>query len=176
MNATRFLAPLALALALPAMAELSEAEVKAGFVYNFAKLTEWPAEVRAKTATVRLCVNGPANEFSAALAQLRHRPALDGHPIEVLRVVRPGMVRDCHLLVFTSPDRVPNDMIAAAASLPVLTVGDVSGFAAAGGMIGLYPDGDKLRFEVNTAAAQAANLKLSSHLLRLGRPARTEDR
>lgn len=176
MNARRLLALLALVLAFPARAELSEAEVKAGFVYNFAKLTEWPAEVRSKAATLRLCVTGPANEFSAALSQLRHRPAIDGRPIEVQRLVRPAGVRDCHVLVFTSPDRVAYDMIGAATALPVLTVGDVSGFAAAGGMIGLYLDGDKVRFEVNTPAAQASNLKLSSHLQRLGRPARTEER
>ena len=54
-------------------------------------------------------------------------------------------------------------------SAPVLTVGESDGFASAGGVIGLYMEGDKVRFEANPDAAQRAGLKLSSQILRLAR-------
>lgn len=171
-----FLAVLAALWPVPAAAELSEAEVKAGFVYNFAKYTEWPPEARARGGALRVCVSGPANDFASALAQLRTRPPINGRAVEVTRVQRPALVRDCHVLVVCAQDRVGHEWIAAAEGLPILTVGDAAGFAAAGGAIGLYLDGDKLRFEVNPGVAAGAGLKLSSHLLRLGRPVRSEEK
>jgi hypothetical protein len=52
-------------------------------------------------------------------------------------------------------------------SLPVLTVGDVSEFAQAGGMIGMRIEDNRVRFDVNLAAAQRAGLTLNSQMLKL---------
>jgi 20S proteasome alpha/beta subunit len=51
----------------------------------------------------------------------------------------------------------------------VLTIGDGEGMGQAGLVIGVYVDGDRIRFDANTAAAARAGLSLSSHLLRLAR-------
>jgi hypothetical protein len=53
---------------------------------------------------------------------------------------------------------------------PVLTVADAAGFTSRGGVIGLYPDNGRIRFEVRRSAARAAGLGVSSKLLRLSRP------
>lgn len=50
---------------------------------------------------------------------------------------------------------------------PVLTIGDVPGFAKQGGMIELVSGKERLGFEVNLEAAKRANLKLSSQMLAL---------
>lgn len=50
---------------------------------------------------------------------------------------------------------------------PVLTVADMPGFARAGGILDLTTIDDRLRFDVNTTAAERAGLKLSAKLLRL---------
>jgi hypothetical protein len=50
---------------------------------------------------------------------------------------------------------------------PVLTVADMPGFAQAGGILDLITIDDRLRFNVNTTAAERAGLKLSAKLLRL---------
>ena len=49
----------------------------------------------------------------------------------------------------------------------VLTVSDIDRFARRGGVIGLVLEGDRIRFEVNLKAAERAQLRLSSDLLKL---------
>lgn len=152
---------------------LGEYEVKAAFVYNFIKFTEWPAEAWNRPGALRLCVAGPANEFAAALAGLADKPPVNGKAVQVARIGAPGEVQTCHLLVLTAHDRVATDWLHRAASAPVLTVGDAPGFAAAGGIVGLVVEGGKVRFEVNQDTAQGARLKLSSQVLKLARIVRS---
>jgi hypothetical protein len=52
---------------------------------------------------------------------------------------------------------------------PVLTVGDSPHFAAAGGMIYLFVDESKVRFDINLAAAKQSQITISAALLRLAR-------
>ena len=47
----------------------------------------------------------------------------------------------------------------------VLTVGDAPGFAILGGVINFVLDDNRVRFEINQKAAEAAHLKLSARLL-----------
>jgi hypothetical protein len=51
----------------------------------------------------------------------------------------------------------------------VLTIGEGEGMGKAGMVIGVYVDGDRIRFDANTGAASRAGLTLSSRLLRLAR-------
>jgi hypothetical protein len=50
---------------------------------------------------------------------------------------------------------------------PVLTVGEGSEFLRSGGMIELFSENNRLRFNVNVAAARRAGLTISSNLLQL---------
>lgn len=52
----------------------------------------------------------------------------------------------------------------------VLTVSDAPGFAAAGGIIELFAEGNKVRFTINMEAASAAGLAISSRLAQLASP------
>jgi hypothetical protein len=60
-------------------------------------------------------------------------------------------------------------VFAAAAAASTLSIGDADDFAAQGGVIGLLIEGRKVRFDINTAAAEASRLHISSKLLALGR-------
>ena len=51
----------------------------------------------------------------------------------------------------------------------VLTVSDMEGFAQQGGVINLVIRNQRLGFEINEDAAQRANLKISSKLLKLAK-------
>jgi hypothetical protein len=55
---------------------------------------------------------------------------------------------------------------------PALTVGDVPGFLAAGGMIELLIDNDSVRFDVNQSALREKNIRLPSQVLKLARQVR----
>jgi hypothetical protein len=54
----------------------------------------------------------------------------------------------------------------------VLTVGESEGFTAGGGVIAFKLDGEKVRLEINTAAADRAQLHISAKLLSLAQAAK----
>jgi hypothetical protein len=51
----------------------------------------------------------------------------------------------------------------------VLTVGESPNFAASGGMIEFCLEGNKIRFDINLGAVNAAKLKMSARLLALAK-------
>jgi hypothetical protein len=57
-------------------------------------------------------------------------------------------------------------------SSSVLTVSELPGFTALGGMIEFVMEEEKIGFYINAAMAEAAGLKLSSRLLRAAREVR----
>jgi len=143
----------------------SEAAVKAAFVYNFAKFVEWPANTAAKDA-MTLCVAGTRPELAASLDGLAGK-SVQGHPLEVKNNVDVADLHTCHVLYLGNDARPLAGQARGQAGL--LTVGDIPGFAQSGGMIGLFSEGNKIRFEVNPRRAEAAGLKISSQLLKLAK-------
>ena len=77
----------------------------------------------------------------------------------------PGDVRNCHLLFINKEN--PRDVLTELSGNAILTVGDRENFVRSGGMIGFYLDKNKIRFYINTKTARAANIDISSKLLRL---------
>jgi hypothetical protein len=55
---------------------------------------------------------------------------------------------------------------------PALTVGEMSGFLAAGGMIELVNDSDSVRFDVNLGVLNAQRIRLPAQVLKLARQVR----
>jgi YfiR/HmsC-like len=155
----------------PARAQPTPADenaLKAAFVYNFAKFTDWPEELWSKTTQLRVCVS-PGNEgFSKAVMALDAKPPVRGKPVEMRPLTRPEDAAGCQILVLTGREGLA-PWLRGVRNAPVLTVGEAEGFAAGGGVIGLFTEGDKLRFEINQEAAQRAGLKLSSQVLKLAR-------
>jgi hypothetical protein len=80
-----------------------------------------------------------------------------------------------HLLFFSAQydDQVAG-ALAALKGTGVLTVGESDKFAAAGGMINLVREANKVRFEINALAAEQQGLKISAQLLKLARAVRRE--
>ncbi len=169
---------LMLPLLLPATASaqhkaVHEGEIKAAFVYNFAKFADWPEEQWTRSPTIRLCTTGSNNPFTAALSSLHRQSSIRGKEIEVMALARPQESSRCHLLVVTGTDST-GEWLRHIRHLPVLTVGDSGRFAASGGAIGLFIEGDKVKFEINPDAVQRAGIKLSSQLLQLAKFVRDE--
>ncbi|WP_300451441.1 YfiR family protein [Accumulibacter sp.] len=154
-------------------APAEENTLKAAFVYNFAKYTDWPDELWSRSPTLRVCTVGERGGFAQAVAALANKPAVRGKEVEVRQLARPEEASGCHFLVVAGRARMA-EWTRAVRLAPVLTVGDAEGFATSGGIIGLYAEGDRLRFEINQEAAQRAGLKLSSQLLKLARLVKDE--
>lgn len=148
-----------------------ETTVKAAFVFNFLRFTEWPAQrLAARDTPLRLCVWSADARLSESLKALAGR-SVDERPVRVTDIDRPEEVGKCHaVFVADAPGRgFPSAWLHKAGSMDVLTLGDGDGFAASGGMIGLVADGARMRFEINDKAVKRGGLKLGSQLYQLGR-------
>lgn len=146
-----------------------EAQLKAAFVYNFARFVEWPAaSFNDAGDRLQLCVAGQG-PVARLLPELEGRTA-QGRELQVRSISSTTEAKACHM-IFVSGVGEPRvaDVLQVARGLAVLTVSDVSGFADAGGVIGLVRVDDRLQFEINLIAARARGLKVSAHLLKLAR-------
>ncbi len=150
--------------AAPPSDSASEAAIKAAFVYNFAKFVEWQSTPAA--GEVKICTAGVDNELAATVAALEGKP-LQTRTVSIRRDVRTADLDICQVLLVGSGGRALAE--AARGKTGLLTVSDIKGFAAAGGVIELFAEDGKMRFEINTRAAQRAGLRISSQLLKLAR-------
>jgi hypothetical protein len=150
--------------------ENAEYPVKLAFLYNFTKFVEWPPEsYREASAPLAICIVGH-DPFSPDLeTELRTRKVGD-HPVEVRPLRATDSVNACHVVFVpvTEKDHAEKIMKSLQGS-NTLTVGESDGFAAMGGIINLVVEGDKIRFEVNPAAADRAGLKISAKLLSMAK-------
>jgi hypothetical protein len=159
-----------IACTLPAAAQVDRAgeeAIKAGFIYNFVKYTEWPRDGRDdETTPLRICATA-ANPLDGRLTQLQDR-LLQNRPIVVHTGVRAAQWASCHVLFISTDEAGRSDtVLRVLGNAAVLTISDLPDFAQAGGMIGLRETDNRIRFEVNLAAAQRAGLRMSSQMLKL---------
>lgn len=153
-----------------------EYEVKGAFLVNFARLTRWPeATFQELQQPIVLGVVGEADQVDAIERSTRDSRVRD-HPIEVERVSSAREAARSHVLFVTDSyaDRA-GEMIRATRGGGVLTVGESEEFTRSGGIINFFTRDDRIRFAINRGAAEAAGLKLSAQLLRLGKIVSTED-
>jgi hypothetical protein len=160
-----------LAMPLPSGAAAptpGEYEVKAAFLYNFARFVEWPTQAVAGRPFV-IAVYGD-DPFGPLLDQTLSGQRVQDQPLELRRIRRVDDAAGVHILFVSASevDHLP-DLFKALEGASVLTVGETDGFAARGGMIGFVVQGKRVRFDVNRAHAARAGLRLSSQLLQVAR-------
>lgn len=145
----------------------SEYEVKAAFVHNIAKFVEWPVSISSK-GNLRLCLLGQG-AFGLAAGGLRGK-LVGSKTWEVVPVTARANLKDCQVLLIEASEAgdLPR-LLGSLKDYPVLTVGDTEGYGEQGVMVNFYLEQDKVRFEINPAAASRAGLKISSQLLKLAR-------
>lgn len=148
-----------------------EQHVKAAFVFNFVRFTEWPPQrFDSHDSPLYLCIWSGDPGLLESMKSLAGR-SIDQRQMRVLEVDRPDDLGRCHALFIgdATPRGAAPGWLRRAESLGVLTMGDSEGFATAGGMIGLVSDGSRMRFEINDRAVKRSGLKLGSQLHQLGR-------
>ena len=151
----------------------SEYLIKAGFIYNFAKLVEWPTSAFPQPdSPIVIGILGD-DPFGATLDRIVTDKKINGRGIAVKRLKWGRDVkdlRDCNILFISSSEKEHLDSVVDAMKwLPILTIGDAPGFARRGGIINFTLEDNKVRFEVNVEAAKHADLTISSRLLTLAR-------
>jgi hypothetical protein len=145
----------------------SEYQIKAVFLYEFGRFVEWPSFPQSPEQSFTICVLG-ADPFGVVLDNAVRNRTVNGHRVETKRLLGIRDSDTCHIL-FVSPSeerRVP-DIVAALAGKSILTVGEGPEFTHRGGMIAFTVQDKRVRFAVNMGAAEGADLKVSSQLLKL---------
>jgi hypothetical protein len=154
--------------------EANEYEVKAAFLYNFARFVEWPNSVSPDP-------NGPLviailgrDPFGAEIDRAIEGKTVNGRRLVIKRFSSLETYEQCHILFVSSSERgnLPR-ILAAVRTSSVLTVSETDRFAQIGGIINFITIENRIRFEINQAAAARVGLKISSKLLSLGRVVRT---
>jgi hypothetical protein len=148
----------------------ADVAVKAAFLYNFAKFTEWPA--LPPGGPIVLCVVGP-DAIAAALVETVKGQNISGHALEVWRPQDSLSWRSCQLLFIADAEtRKSAGGLAGIKTLPVLTVSDGKDFSQSSGIIELFVESGRMRFAINLDAAEGSGLRLSSRLLGLAKVTR----
>lgn len=141
----------------------AELQVKAAFLFNFIKFVAWsPAE-----RPVGICIAAnPA--LTAAATEVVRGQAVNGRGVVAMALPASSSLDGCDLLYLA--DLKPDDASTLLAKVrgPILTVGETPRFLRDGGMVRIFVDGTRLRFQVNRRPIDASGLKVSSQLMLLG--------
>ncbi|MEW6067505.1 MAG: YfiR family protein [Nitrospirota bacterium] len=153
---------------MPQRSKPKEYQVKAAFIYNFVKFIEWPDELFKDSTTVTFCIIGD-DPFVSEIDTIQGQ-SVKGKVLEVTRINSIDKAKNCHLLFISSSERKNiTYILKEIKNLSVLTIGDTEGFAQQGVIINFFIEENKIRFEINTDAANCAKIQISSKLLKLAR-------
>lgn len=140
-------------------------QVKAAFLYNFSQFVEWPSSsFRWKGAPFVIGILGQ-DPFGSYLEDVVEGEKAGDRRIVIRRFSSVDDVSECHIL-FVNTGSAADD-IRALRNKSILTVSDEANFARDGGMVRFFTDNNKIRLQINIAAARAANLNISAKLLRV---------
>ena len=144
-------------------------ELKAAYLFNFARFVTWPADVMPTGAALVLCVadDGPVAD---ALEPMIKGRTVEGHDLTVRRLKAGTIWPTCHVLYLGRVNReAALDGLRAVTTVGVFTVSAAAGFAEFGGIAELFLEGGRMRIAVNVDALQRAQVQLSSRVLGLAK-------
>ncbi|HJT82147.1 MAG TPA: YfiR family protein [Chthoniobacterales bacterium] len=148
--------------------EPSEYGLKSVFLYQFCRFMEWPASAFSSSNDPLIIGVYGTDPFGSLLKEAVQGETYHGRPIRIEYYHSPREIRRCHILfVSRSEADELNEVLAAVAGKHVVTVGETDGFLDRGGMIALTAERNRVRLRVNTSSLRAANVDVSSKLLRV---------
>jgi hypothetical protein len=146
--------------------DVTEPALKAGFIYNFMRFTEWP-EPLPPSAPLVICVLGDSAVGDALERVIKGRE-LAGRRMTVSLLTLSGPMKTCRVLYvsgLTASQRAP--LLAGLHDMPVLTISDAAGFIEAGGMAQIFFERGQGGFNIGHSAVKRSRLQMSSKLLGL---------
>jgi hypothetical protein len=143
-------------------------EVKAVYLFNFARLVEWPSATEvSKSESFAICVLGQ-DPLGPALDSVVAGENIGGRAVTARRISKAQDSRPCQVLYISpSEEGQLKEVLTVLDKARVLTVSDIPQFSRRGGMIQFVTDNNRIRFEVNLANTTDAGLTLSSELLKV---------
>jgi hypothetical protein len=146
---------------------------RAVYLLNFARYTKWPDGTFAnEKEPIRIYILGK-DPFGKNIDIIRSKD-VNGRKLEIPCIDSVEEAKNCQILFIVSKDKKTfQRILKTVENKSILTVAESEGFLDANGMINLFVENDRLKFDINLAAAQKANLKLDSDLLKLAKTVKT---
>lgn len=154
--------------------KMPEYEMKAEFLYNFAKYVDWPADAFEKDETpITIAIVG-TDPFGQVLEKtLKDRQAQDRR-FSIVRFRDAGELKPCHILFVPKTEKTRADILKKVQGWPTLTVGEAEGFAQSGGAVSILIERERPRLQINLEVAEKAKLTIQARLLKLATLVKTE--
>jgi hypothetical protein len=162
------------------------AKIKAAYVLNFVRFSEWPAHVFAEEDSPIRVALVAAPGVEAYLPHLVEDVTIGKRKVVVESVPPPGLgddaarrfvekLRTYHVVYVGARARdQQRRVLEALADGDTLLLGDTPRFAEDGGMLGLVLEEDRVIFEANPDAIRRSRVTVSSKVLRLARIVKEE--
>ena len=166
----RVLATAAFLCAAQARAEtppLSEYQVKAVFLFNFAQFVEWPARAFPDPQAPFVIGVVGKDPFGPDLDAVVRGETIDHRPLVIERYRNIGEVHNCNILFIGRSEmgELPH-ILEVLKGRSILTVTDAEDGDPTGVMIRLVNRSNRIKLRIDVGAARAGNLVISSKLLR----------
>jgi hypothetical protein len=165
------IAATAFALNPPSVEQVAgEYEVKAAYLFNFAKFVEWPASVFPSNKSSIIIGIAGDDPFGPVLEKTVLSKTVQNRNIGIYRLKKPEDWRSCHIIFISSAAN--SFAIPAFESLEshhVLTVCEKEGPVRSKCIINFVMEGERVQFEVDAIKAERTGIKISSKLMMIGR-------
>ncbi|MEL7238494.1 MAG: YfiR family protein [Planctomycetota bacterium] len=141
-----------------------EATVKAALMFNFGRFIAWPAGVFESDDTPIIVGFYRETEIATALAAGTKGKLANGRALRLVQLNTPADAARCQMAYAGESE---TDMAGVTADKPVVSVSADGNFLGAGGLIRLYTEGGKVKFNINQPQAGKVGLAVSPKLLKL---------
>ena len=151
------------------MCQYSEYEIKAAYIFNFAKFIEWPAQpTNNDTITLVIYKNDP---FGIVLEKTMVGRKANGKVWKIIRADNLQALDNCQIVFFSDIEKY--DLLKLFNKLknkPIITIGDeIIDFCEIGGTINFTPQFSEYKFEINNEIAKINKVIISPKLLILAK-------
>lgn len=145
---------------------MNESKVKALYIYNLVRYTEWPVEVFEQADSPLNLMIVASDHIAADLRSVVAGKLVQGRTIKVETTLSKPLANSVHLMFVGDAEKLTmKGWLTEAGIRPILTVAESEGFLGAGGMVSFHMDEGKVKLSVNLKPIKAAGLVLSSRLL-----------
>lgn len=149
-------------------AAVSEQQVKAALIYNFAKYVRWPEDALPRDVDFTIGILAPDPTIADQLELISARKTISGRKIVIKTFATLDELQPVHILYVGASYSGKVSLIKdALAGKSILSIGEQEDFLVAGGIIQFVTSSEQVRFMVNDREARRSGLKISPELLEL---------
>ncbi|NNF08435.1 MAG: YfiR family protein [Candidatus Eisenbacteria bacterium] len=146
----------------------TEHEVKAAFIFYFAKFTSWPDSTFKNPKDPFVIGYFGEDPVVPALLNLIDGKSVAQHPFELRKINADSELSDLNILYISpSKRKLADEVLDSVQGTSILTISAMEGFIPSGGIVNFFIRNNRVRFDVNVEGGKEAGLEFRSKLLRI---------